>query len=77
MDEAKRVLERLERIEALTAAGAEPRALLEEVRTLLHEGECWVRAEGTGTGRAARSLDQVAGALGRAGEVMPAERALL
>jgi hypothetical protein len=49
MDEARAVLARLERIEALDAAGAPAGALLDEVRGLLHDAEAWVRAEPTGT----------------------------
>jgi hypothetical protein len=39
MEEARRVLARLERIDALE------RSLLEELRALLHEAEEWVKAE--------------------------------
>lgn len=46
MDEAVRVLERLERIEALDREGAEPAELLAEVRALLLEAEAWARREG-------------------------------
>ncbi|HWQ23489.1 MAG TPA: hypothetical protein VNK94_05240 [Gaiellaceae bacterium] len=54
--EAAAVLERLERIEELTRARAEPAALLRELRALLGEAEAWVGVEG---GEAAR--DAVAG----------------
>ena len=40
MEEARRVLARLERIETLE------QSLLDELRALLHEAEAWVRAEG-------------------------------
>jgi hypothetical protein len=45
MDEARRVLERLERIERLRDDGAPPALLLGEVRALLSEGERWLAAE--------------------------------
>jgi hypothetical protein len=46
MEEARRVLERLERIEALDRANATPAELLTELRGLLQEAEAWVRVEG-------------------------------
>ena len=46
MDEARRVIERLERIEALDRATANPAQLLDEVRGLLRDAEAWVRVEG-------------------------------
>lgn len=46
MDEARRVIERLERIEALDRAAASPAQLLDEVRGLLRDAEVWVRVEG-------------------------------
>ena len=46
MDEARRVIERLERIEALDRAAASPAELLDEVRGLLRDAEAWVRIEG-------------------------------
>ena len=45
MDEARRVLERLERIERLRDDGAPAAALLGEVRALLSEGERWLATE--------------------------------
>ena len=45
MDEARRVLERLERIERLRSHGAPAAVLLGEVRALLSEGECWLATE--------------------------------
>jgi hypothetical protein len=45
MDEARHVLERLERIDALRRKGATPRDLLTEVRSLLAEGERWIATE--------------------------------
>ncbi len=49
MDEARAVLARLERIEALERQDAPPRVLLEEVRALLREAEAWARAEPAGS----------------------------
>jgi hypothetical protein len=45
MDEARRVLERLERIERLRDGGAPGSVLLGEVRALLFEGERWLASE--------------------------------
>jgi hypothetical protein len=45
MDEARQVLERLERIDALRREGAPPADLLAEMRSLLAEGERWIAAE--------------------------------
>jgi hypothetical protein len=57
MDEARHVLQRLERIEAMREAEAAPRELLAELRGLLHDGEAWLAAEGlAGTGAAADRL---------------------
>jgi hypothetical protein len=54
VDEARRVIRRLERIEALQSARAPADELLAEVRQLLREGEAWIAAEhrlGPGRGR--------------------------
>jgi hypothetical protein len=45
MEEARQVLERLERIDALRREGAPSDALLAEVRGLLLDGERWLAAE--------------------------------
>jgi hypothetical protein len=45
MEEARRVLARLERIEALDRGRAEPSDLLAELQALLTEAEAWARAE--------------------------------
>jgi len=45
MDEARAVLERLERIEALEASAAAPDELLAELRALVREAETWARRE--------------------------------
>lgn len=67
MDEARAVLARLERIEALERAGTPARVLLAEVRALLAEAEEWVRAEPGGTERAAEALERCAEALAERG----------
>jgi hypothetical protein len=64
MDEAARVLERLDRIDALRAEGAAAPVLLGEVRGLLSDAESWIRAEGRGTEGAERALDRCRAALG-------------
>ena len=46
MDEARAVLARLDRIEALEREDAPPGVLLEELRGLVHDAEAWVRLEG-------------------------------
>ena len=46
MEEARAVLDRLERIERLRRDGAPPAALLDELRALLQEAEEWSRIEG-------------------------------
>lgn len=45
MEEARRVLARLERIDALERERALPGELLGELRALLAEAEAWARAE--------------------------------
>jgi hypothetical protein len=58
MDEARAVVARLARIEALEREGAPPRAVLAEVRELLREGEAWLESERGGTELAADALDR-------------------
>ena len=58
MDEARAVIHRLKRIEALEREGAPPQLLLAEVRELLREGEAWVSAERNGTESAAAALER-------------------
>ena len=56
MDEARRVIDRLERIERLRVDGAPAAVLLGEVRALLADGERWLaieHAEGLDEARAA------------------------
>jgi polyphosphate kinase 2 (PPK2 family) len=58
MDEARRVIERLDRIDALRNEGAAPAMLLGEVRWLLREGEEWLAAErARGSDAAGRDAD--------------------
>ena len=45
MDEARSVLERLERIEALERRGSPAGPMLAELRELVVEAEAWVRVE--------------------------------
>jgi hypothetical protein len=65
MDEARVVLRRLRRIEALEREGAAPRSLLAEVRALLGEAEAWVSAERDGTDLAGQALARCRDAVGR------------
>jgi hypothetical protein len=46
VDEARAVIQRLNRIEALDGEGAHPAALLAELRELVREAEAWARLEG-------------------------------
>jgi hypothetical protein len=46
MEEARKVLERLERIERMNRSATGPAELLAEVRGLLADAEAWVRVEG-------------------------------
>jgi hypothetical protein len=45
MDEARSVLRRLERIEALERCGSPAELMLDELRALVAEAEAWVRVE--------------------------------
>ena len=58
MDEARAVLHRLERIEALERESAPARSLLAEVHELLREAEAWVATERDGTDLAERALQR-------------------
>ena len=62
VEEARSVLDRLRRIDALKAEGAPAGVLLEEVRSLLGEAEAWIDAEGSSE-RAARALESSRAAL--------------
>jgi hypothetical protein len=66
MDEARRVLRRLRRIEALEREHAPARSLLAEVHALLEEAEEWVAAEARGTEEAEKALERCGDALATA-----------
>jgi hypothetical protein len=68
MEEAAKIIERLERIEAMRREAAGPTELLEELRCLLHDAEAWSRVEGDEASGIA--VDRLRSALGR--EVAPA-----
>ena len=55
MDEATRVLKRLERIESLGEGGTPSARLLDELRALVREAEAWARVEGDRRARSAVS----------------------
>ncbi|HEX2111327.1 MAG TPA: hypothetical protein VHF67_07220 [Gaiellaceae bacterium] len=57
MEEARRVLERLERIERLRAGGGSRLVLLAELRQLVEEGEAWIAVEGGATDRAREAIE--------------------
>jgi hypothetical protein len=63
MDEARAVLRRLERIDALQREGAPARSLLAEVRALVEEAAAWVAAEPGDTVAADAALDRCRAAL--------------
>jgi hypothetical protein len=56
VEEARVVLERLERIEALERGGAGAPELLGELRALVREAEAWARREGDERAAAAVEL---------------------
>jgi transposase len=57
VDEARAVIRRLDRIEALEREGAHARTLLAELRELVREAEAWARLEGDE--RAQRAVERV------------------
>jgi hypothetical protein len=61
MDDARAVMARLDRIEALEREGAPPGVLLEELRGLVQEAEAWARREGGD--RAQDAVERCASAL--------------
>lgn len=65
MDEARAVLLRLRRIEALEREGAPARSVLAEVHALLAEAEAWLAAEREGADGAERALIRSRAALAR------------
>jgi hypothetical protein len=56
MEEARAVLARLERIEALDRAHAEPGVVLDELRELVREVEIWAKRERDPRAEAAAQL---------------------
>ena len=71
MDEAARVLARLERIGQLRNGGAGTAELLCELRGLLIDGRAWAAAEGVGTERARTALAGLESCLDRTAEGPP------
>lgn len=69
MDEARRVIRRLERIESLQRSDAPAGRLLAEVRALLREGEAWLAVEDESAGEAAGPLGRCRALLEPEGEV--------
>jgi hypothetical protein len=67
MEEARRVLERLERIDRLRERGGPRPVMLGEVRKLLEEGEAWIAAEPGGTEHAREALDACRASVAEAG----------
>jgi hypothetical protein len=72
MDEARAVLTRLERIDALEREGAPPAAVLAELQKLVREAEAWARHEGDARARAAVDALGGAHAIGAADAIVPA-----
>ena len=62
MEEARRVLERLARIEELEREQVPAGQLLDELRELVREAEAWARAERQGDG-AVRAVERCRSAL--------------
>ena len=86
MDEARKVIQRLDRIEALQSSQAPAEELLGEVRQLLSEGEAWLAAERDETGgvegngrrgEAGRATDGAAAALADCRETITATREVM
>ena len=67
MEEARRVLERLERIERLRQRAAPAAQLLAELRALLDEGKAWAASEGPSAAAAESSLTRLEDALAATG----------
>jgi len=66
MEEARAVLARLERIEAMDRAGADAPSLVAELRELVREATDWADVEGDPDARAAAEALLVAGRGGAA-----------
>jgi hypothetical protein len=65
MEEARAVLARLERIEALDRAGTPAEVLLDELRALVSEAEAWVRVEPCSTEAAEDAVERLKAAVRR------------
>jgi hypothetical protein len=63
VNEARAVLQRLRRIEALEREQAPARSLLAEVHALLEEAEAWLAVEGCEADEAEAALEQCRDAL--------------
>ena len=63
MDEARAVLRRLRRIEALERERAPVRSILAEIHALLEEAEAWLAAEPGGSDPAEAALERCRDAL--------------
>jgi hypothetical protein len=70
MDEARAILVRLERIEALEREDAPPALLLPELQALVREAEAWARRERDPAASAAAAA--CADALARTDAIVPA-----
>jgi hypothetical protein len=66
VEEARRVLERLDRVEELHLRGAPAAVLLDELRMLVAEAERWLAAEPVGAEGAAPSVERCREALAAA-----------
>jgi hypothetical protein len=76
MDEARRLLERIGRIEALAGGPATRQTLLPELRALVSEAEAWARREGGAQAGAGGALEALRRAVdGRAAAGEPAQNA--
>jgi hypothetical protein len=73
MNEARAVLQRLGRIEALEREGAPVRSVLAEVHALLAEAEAWASCERGRTDLAEEALERCRDALGGRPEQAPGE----
>ena len=63
MEEARRVLDRLDRVEAMHDAGAPAASLLDELHALVAEAQDWLSAEGHGIEDAEGALNRCRTAL--------------
>jgi hypothetical protein len=78
MDEARRVIDRLERIERLRGDGAPAGVLLGEVRALLADGERWLATERVeGLDEARNALERCRRGLGDGAGKEVVERAVV